>query len=484
MFKHSFLIICMVALLITTNTFSADTVTGPYFGQTPPGATPQKFVFPAIDSQPDFLDSRVAFSPDGNECFFSGYNDWNSSNSQMYHTKCVNNVWTDPVVAPLMQPPGYNCSHPFFSADGNTLYFSKNADIWVVERTSQGWGHPQVLPAPINTSSYEGTYSQTNDGTAYIESYRSGGQGNNDVWRIRPRQPGQSPQVENIGPPVNSSALEGNAFVSSDGRYLLFGYNRSGGYNDELFVTFSNGDGGWTAPVNLNQYCHGINTDQQEYAPKISPDGHYLFFTYFNYDTQQGGVYWVENPIPQPDPNGPVCNLSTGERFGTIQAAIIYTQAGDNLELQPGIYRESIALDKDITIWSVDPNDPLYIGDTIIQGDPNEPVVDISGNSPACEIAGLTIRAGSIGIKGTGTNATIRNCRIMDNTTHGIELSQGSSPNLQNCMIASNGQTGITMLTGPGRSNCEPNIENCIIVYNGQQAIDGGEPVIVDSIIN
>jgi hypothetical protein len=40
------------------------------------------------------------------------------------------------------------------------------------------------------------------------------------------------------------------------------------------------------------------------------------------------------------------------------------------------------------------------------------------------------------------------------------------------------------MHAGSGRSKCEPIIENCIIVYNGQQAIDGGEPVIVDSIID
>ncbi|MGD8787179.1 MAG: hypothetical protein PVJ60_07130, partial [Phycisphaerales bacterium] len=72
-----------------------------------------------------------------------------------------------------------------------------------------------------------------------------------------------------------------------------------------------------------------------------------------------------------------------------------------------------------------------------------------------------------------------------DNTNHGLELSQASSPSLQHCLITSNGQTGITMLADSGRNNnCKPNIENCIIVDNGQANIVGGEPIIVDSIID
>jgi hypothetical protein len=112
-------------------------------------------------------------------------------------------------------------------------------------------------------------------------------------------------------------------------------------------------------------------------------------------------------------------------------------------------------------------------------------VVKLQGNYEACEIAGLTIRTGLIGIKGTGTNATIRNCRIMDNTTHGMELSQESKPHLLNCLITGNNQTGINMLAGAGRGSppCAPLIKSCVIVQNGSENIIGGEPIIVDSII-
>jgi Tol biopolymer transport system component len=267
----------------------ADSVTGPYFGQKSPGTKPQIFA-PGILTLPNEVVAvtRIAFSPDGKECFYSGPTDWNYSGTRMYYTKCVNNVWTPHELVSFF--PGYSCRQPYFSADGNTLYFSSdkngNSDIWMVARTPEGWGTPQVLPAPINTSSYDGMYTQASDGTVYIESTRPGGKGGIDVWRINPQQSGQPLQAENLGLPVNSGGDDNDPVVSPDGRYIIFGTN----YND-LFITFNKGNGRWTAPVNLNQYYPGINTVNQEYAPNITHDGRYLFFTC-------GSVYWVStSPI-------------------------------------------------------------------------------------------------------------------------------------------------------------------------------------------
>ena len=74
----------------------------------------------------------------------------------------------------------------------------------------------------------------------------------------------------------------------------------------------------------------------------------------------------------------------------------------------------------------------------------------------------------------------------MDNLTHGIELFQASKPYLLNCLIAANGKAGIKMnytSTGRGVLYCEPTIENCYIVDNGEAGIVGGNPVILDSVI-
>jgi Tol biopolymer transport system component len=168
----------------------------------------------------------------------------------------------------------------------------------VVERTSQGWGNPQVLPAPINSASAEGEYSQTTNGTAYVESDRPGGMGSVNVWQVRPRQPGQQWQAETLGPLINSGNYNADPFISPDGKYLIYSSDRAGGCGGaDLFVTFPNGHGGWTAPVNLNQYSPGINTDAIEYGPSLSPDQRYLFFVRLNYKIEQCDVCWVENPF-------------------------------------------------------------------------------------------------------------------------------------------------------------------------------------------
>lgn len=56
---------------------------GPYLGQKPPGKTPTIFA-PGIISIADFAEIRIAFSPDGSECFFS-----RSSKKTSIHGICI-----------------------------------------------------------------------------------------------------------------------------------------------------------------------------------------------------------------------------------------------------------------------------------------------------------------------------------------------------------------------------------------------------------
>jgi Tol biopolymer transport system component len=53
-------------------------------------------------------------------------------------------------------------------------------------------------------------------------------------------------------------------------------------------VSFDDGQSGWTAPVNLGE---GFNTPADEYAPSLSPDGRFLFFS--RHDGKRCDVYWV-----------------------------------------------------------------------------------------------------------------------------------------------------------------------------------------------
>jgi len=86
-------------------------VTGPYLGQKPPGRTPQIFA-PGILSLTNRMEARIAFSPDGNECFVTVPQDFTFFSAQIYYTKRVNNVWTPQVLAPFSLP-GCACRQPF-----------------------------------------------------------------------------------------------------------------------------------------------------------------------------------------------------------------------------------------------------------------------------------------------------------------------------------------------------------------------------------
>jgi hypothetical protein len=349
------------------------------------------------------------------------------------------------------------------------------------ERQNSAWSEPVKLAINSTSNDYAGTCTES--GILYFTSERDGSSG---IFRSIPVA-GEYVTVEKLPSPINRGYSEQYPWIAPDESYLIFASILQG--NKDLYISYRNQDDSWTEPVDLGP---SVNTWDDEWNPTVSPDGKYLFFgrgRAIDGTNENLDLYWVDigDIIPNSiDADGPIQNLSSERRFSSIQRAINFAAAGDTLFIDPGVYHESIVLDKNINLQSVDPNDPYYVGGTIIQSDMNKPVLTLEGYAWGCEISGLTLRAGSVGIKGIATNSIFRNCRIMDNVTDGVELFQSSKPHLLNCLIAANGKAGIKMnytSTGRGVLYCEPTIENCFIVDNGEAGIVGGNPVIVDSVI-
>ena len=79
---------------------------------------------------------------------------------------------------------------------------------------------------------------------------------------------------------VNSTSPDRNdthPAVSKDGLSLYFASTRAGGFGEyDLWVSHRDSlDACWGAPVNLGS---PVNTSAREFAPNLSPDGHWLFF--------------------------------------------------------------------------------------------------------------------------------------------------------------------------------------------------------------
>ena len=438
---------------------------GPYLGQTPPGSTPQVFA-PGLVCHTGILESDGTFSADGKVfCYRRG--------SDVYLTENTDQGWSTPALVTGLTG---EVTRPTISPDGKTLYFYSSGRLAKADRTSQGWTAQQYLGAPLTSSVWEGGFSLAVDNSFYICSWRPGGRGGCDIW-YAPYRDGTWTQAYNIEG-VNTVLNECTPGIAPDESFMVFFSNQPGGPGGkDLHLSRRLPDGSWSSP---RRFGEKFNSATPRGGAHISPDKKYLFFS------RSDDIYWVALKTYLPDPNGPIANTTSSQGYHSIQLAIDLAEPGDTIIIKPSVYLEHITLDKDIILQSVDPNDPYYVGGTIIQPKANDPVLTLNDCSRACVIAGLTLRAGSVGVLGSSTHATLRNCRVMDNVTHGMELYEASSPHLEHCLITANGQTGITMheLGGRRTVHCEPVISNCIIVDNNEGSIVGGKPVIIDSLID
>jgi hypothetical protein len=265
------------------------TAKGPYFGQPLPGETPVPFAPEVLKAISPWA-SGVTFSPDGTECFLH-VGDANYGRASMYTAKCVDGTW-----GPLEAPPflaGFSSSaEPSFSQDGRSLVFTgsqgrQSTDLWTVSRTATGWGTPVALPAPLNSDLNEFRGSRTLDGTFYFGSERDA-PGINQVYKARKNAAGAW-AVERLGAPVNALSYDGDPCVAPDGRFLITYAGRPQGYGRvDLYVSFSDGKGGWGRLINLGPQ---FNSPDDDFGAFLSADGKFLFF---NRHTAEGDkLFWV-----------------------------------------------------------------------------------------------------------------------------------------------------------------------------------------------
>ena len=167
------------------------------------------------------------------------------------------------------------------SADGKTMYLTVNntmvpkvkkrtqsSDIFVATLSDKGeWGTPKRLPAPINSSFYDGAATLTADGkTMYFVSERLGGQGSTDLYKSELQGKVWSKPV-NLGAHINTIGRETTPFITPDGQYLFYssdGLNGMGGY--DVYVCKIEGNR-ISKPHHLG---YGINT--------VNDDTHFRYY--------------------------------------------------------------------------------------------------------------------------------------------------------------------------------------------------------------
>ncbi len=283
---------------------------GPYLGQKPPRLKPELFGEKILSS--NHYENSITFSPNGEEIYFAR-GDFRPK--VIMYLKLIDNKWTTPEIAEFSGK--YQDGYPCFSPDGKKLFFAsyrpvrkngeerKDWDIWMVNRTNNGWSDPYHLGDLINTDNSENSPSVTKDGTLYFVRKKVG---NANIYRSQYSGSEFSKPVK-IG--IDSDYYNSYSYIASDDSYILFSsYKRNDGFGEaDIYISFKVENGEWTEAVNLGAK---INSYAHENCAILSPDGKYLFFT----------SYKSSNPEMKPDINNKII-LNGFPNFYWVDAKVI-----------------------------------------------------------------------------------------------------------------------------------------------------------------
>lgn len=263
---------------------------GPYFGQKPPGLTPEVFA-PSIVSINGRFEGGISFSPDLEEMYFGANNE--DDETHVYFSKLQDNQWTPIKRANFTNGRKREEIHPFVSPNGRKIYFTAldsaflDEKLWYVNRLEDSWSEAILLESPIN-----------DDLVFYPNQAKNGDLYYFNLSKFKmysaPNRNGEFPETREVGIEFGH-----HGFISPSQDYLLVTDRNKEDVSrkdNDVYVYFKNQDGTWTKPINLGST---INTNFNEKSPSITPDGKYLFFGRDERDIEPGlsNIHWVSTEV-------------------------------------------------------------------------------------------------------------------------------------------------------------------------------------------
>jgi hypothetical protein len=195
---------------------------------------------------------------------------------------------------------------------------SYHEDIFISVRTNDTvWSEPTGI-APLNAKGHDAAVALSPDGQTLFTFVSNNDAGDLFMSSLNGTEWSKSVRLNKN---INTAEWEGSCSISSDGRFLYFASERSGGLGGRDLYVSEKINGDWGPAVNLGP---GINTPYNEDAPFIHPDGITLFFSSEGHKSIGGYdiMYSIkkDNEWIEPISMGIPLNTTEDDRFYVINA--------------------------------------------------------------------------------------------------------------------------------------------------------------------
>ena len=275
------LYLILILLLIGCNRPKKETRTKLHFTT---ATDSLKMLFPGSIST-HLYERDFALSPDRNEIMYTIGN-FDQSKRTLVHIKKENGTWEKKQILTLSGT--YQDIEPFFSPDGEQLFFASNRpiygddsrndyNIWVSMRINNQWSSPKPLDSIINTRGDEFYPAVSSNGNLYFTATRKDGLGLEDIFFSSFKKGSyQRPKV--LSKNINSTSYEFNAYINPTENLLIYSsYGRKDGLGGgDLYYSKKDSLGKWKPAVNFGKT---INSKKLDFSPYYDAQNKVLYFS-------------------------------------------------------------------------------------------------------------------------------------------------------------------------------------------------------------
>ena len=195
----------------------------------------------------DYNIGPVSYSADGSKVFFTEvaaiHKPHFVNRMKIYYYERSGSSWGARKAFPY-NSDDYSVMHPAISPDGNRLFFASDMqsgqggmDIYVCERTAEGWSKPKNLGNEVNTGGSEVFPYMRNDGVLFFSSDKHFNFGGLDIFSSKEVN-GAWTEVHNLGADVNSTTDDFGICFNKNNRSGYFSSDRKGGKGKDDIYSF------------------------------------------------------------------------------------------------------------------------------------------------------------------------------------------------------------------------------------------------------